>query len=86
VEATRSLVFLRWTPPVSLKNKILGYVVRYEQVDPIGSGDVEVLQAGPRTRALQVYGLTVDFTYEFTVSALTSSGEVVITSVQHLSF
>ena len=87
IKPTGSLVLLLWIPPGSLKSTVLGYIVRYEQVDPPeGTGDVEVLNAGPRTRALQVYGLTPGYTYDFTVSALTVSGEVVITNVQHRTF
>ena len=84
VTPTSSQVLLLWQPPQALKGKILSYIIRYEEVRQNGSfGKVQSFAAGYRTRALKVFGLTPQQTYEFTVYAVTSDGEVVITTLEH---
>lgn len=81
---TGSQVLLLWQPPRELTGKILSYIVRYEEVREGGAfGDVQGFEAGHRTRALKVFGLTPQQTYDFTVYAVTASGEVVVTTLEH---
>lgn len=67
-----------------LKGKILRYIIRYEEVQEGGGfGEVQGFEAGYRTQALKVFGLTPLQTYDFTVYAVTADGEVVITTLEH---
>ena len=84
INITSSQVLLLWQPPQALKGKILSYVIRYEEVRVGGVfGEVQSFVAGYRTRALKVFGLTPLRTYDFTVYAVTSDGEVVVTTLEH---